>query len=271
MQCDQARPHCSQCIRANRSCPGYRDHLSLLFRDQSQDVIRKATAVTATESRKTKKTRAQGPARTGFPSGSSESLANGTVTLMDTNFSSNECRQQGLFQLTKQATRSLSPSMLRPNPTTNEAVSFLIHSGLLRHFSWTREDEIRLGAPQGSPSHQAMMASMAAVGMAMLSSVRKSSTMKVTAAREFGSALTLVNTALSDKVQAKSHFTLAAVLLLSIFEVRGEILLAICVRKLTYGILDCYVKEAGRSRCLDQSCLWRSGVARIERSRPISG
>lgn len=138
---------------------------------------------------------------------------------MDTNFSSNECRQQGLFQLTKQATRSLSPSMLRPNPTTNEAVSFLIHSGLLRHFSWTREDEIRLGAPQGSPSHQAMMASMAAVGMAMLSSVRKSSTMKVTAAREFGSALTLVNTALSDKVQAKSHFTLAAVLLLSIFEI----------------------------------------------------
>ena len=43
-QCDKARPECSQCVRAGKQCPGYRDQLSLMFRDESTKVIQKAHA-----------------------------------------------------------------------------------------------------------------------------------------------------------------------------------------------------------------------------------
>ncbi|KAK9365303.1 hypothetical protein V1509DRAFT_571240 [Lipomyces kononenkoae] len=42
IKCDQVTPACSQCLRANKRCPGYRDQLDLLFREQSEEVARKA-------------------------------------------------------------------------------------------------------------------------------------------------------------------------------------------------------------------------------------
>ncbi|PWY76036.1 hypothetical protein BO94DRAFT_473979 [Aspergillus sclerotioniger CBS 115572] len=42
LKCDRSTPSCSQCMRARVPCPGYRDTLDLNFRDQSDDVIRKA-------------------------------------------------------------------------------------------------------------------------------------------------------------------------------------------------------------------------------------
>ncbi|XXG96476.1 SAGA complex subunit Sgf73 [Hypoxylon texense] len=42
--CDKKRPECSQCIRVGKKCPGYRDQLSLMFRDESSKVIQKAHA-----------------------------------------------------------------------------------------------------------------------------------------------------------------------------------------------------------------------------------
>ncbi|RYC54501.1 hypothetical protein CHU98_g11705 [Xylaria longipes] len=44
IKCDKKRPECSQCIRVGKRCPGYRDQLSLLFRDESTKVIQKAHA-----------------------------------------------------------------------------------------------------------------------------------------------------------------------------------------------------------------------------------
>ena len=53
-QCDQIDPACSQCLRAGKACPGYRDQLSLLFRDESEKVVRKAkTSKSTAEHRKT--------------------------------------------------------------------------------------------------------------------------------------------------------------------------------------------------------------------------
>lgn len=43
-QCDKVRPQCTQCVRVGRQCPGYRDQLSLMFRDESTKVIQKAHA-----------------------------------------------------------------------------------------------------------------------------------------------------------------------------------------------------------------------------------
>ncbi|KAF4984386.1 hypothetical protein FZEAL_430 [Fusarium zealandicum] len=44
IKCDKVKPECSQCIRVGRKCPGYRDQLSLMFRDESSKVIQKAHA-----------------------------------------------------------------------------------------------------------------------------------------------------------------------------------------------------------------------------------
>ncbi|KAI1148676.1 hypothetical protein F4825DRAFT_433263 [Nemania diffusa] len=44
IKCDKKRSECSQCIRVGKKCPGYRDQLSLMFRDESSKVIQKAHA-----------------------------------------------------------------------------------------------------------------------------------------------------------------------------------------------------------------------------------
>ncbi|KAE8394693.1 hypothetical protein BDV23DRAFT_146956, partial [Aspergillus alliaceus] len=43
-RCDKALPGCGQCHRMGQQCPGYRDPTSLIFRDQSSQVIDKARA-----------------------------------------------------------------------------------------------------------------------------------------------------------------------------------------------------------------------------------
>ncbi|RSL59127.1 hypothetical protein CEP54_007418 [Fusarium duplospermum] len=44
IKCDKVKPECSQCIRVGKRCPGYRDQLSLMFRDESNKVMQKAHA-----------------------------------------------------------------------------------------------------------------------------------------------------------------------------------------------------------------------------------
>ncbi|EJP65767.1 C6 finger domain protein [Beauveria bassiana ARSEF 2860] len=41
-RCDKAHPECGQCRRMGQKCPGYRDPSSLIFRDESSQVIDKA-------------------------------------------------------------------------------------------------------------------------------------------------------------------------------------------------------------------------------------
>lgn len=41
IKCNKLRPECSQCIRAGKTCPGYRDQLSLMFRDETVKVRNK--------------------------------------------------------------------------------------------------------------------------------------------------------------------------------------------------------------------------------------
>ncbi|KAL5003680.1 hypothetical protein BDV10DRAFT_1701 [Aspergillus recurvatus] len=44
IKCDRARPECSQCKRAHQECSGYRDEVSLLFRDENERIIRRSKA-----------------------------------------------------------------------------------------------------------------------------------------------------------------------------------------------------------------------------------
>ncbi|KAM0455015.1 hypothetical protein ACHAPV_007902 [Trichoderma viride] len=44
IRCDQKEPGCGQCIKRHIECPGYRNMVDLMFRDESNDVIKKATS-----------------------------------------------------------------------------------------------------------------------------------------------------------------------------------------------------------------------------------
>lgn len=43
LQCDQQEPACGQCEKRQQTCPGYRNIVDLMFRDESSHVIQKAT------------------------------------------------------------------------------------------------------------------------------------------------------------------------------------------------------------------------------------
>lgn len=202
-----------------------------MFRDESKDVIRKATAATRRKSKGPKRT-----SRPGSPSGN-DSLPERQGLTVDIdlrdiiiNIDPLQCQRQAVLQ--QQQLLSL------PNPTQGEAAYFLIHSQTSPIASWMMNNEVAspLVSREGSFGHQAMMASMASVGMAMLSRIRNSPSMKVEAEHQYGSALKLVNAALSDKVEAKTHSTLTAVLLLAMFEVRTS---AIAV---SYSSPHCFAK-----------------------------
>ncbi|TGO42720.1 hypothetical protein BHYA_0006g01230 [Botrytis hyacinthi] len=45
IKCDQKLPACTQCIRVDKICPGYRDQLELYFRDENEKTLRKANSM----------------------------------------------------------------------------------------------------------------------------------------------------------------------------------------------------------------------------------
>ena len=235
IRCDQARPACSQCTKASRACSGYRDQLSLMFRDESQQVVRKANssataARRATKSPKRAATRAGTPASsstTGLKSSRSPSLPQGSPTpeasVSDlTSFDSSPGRVEALEPAMKpqsdQQTLNVQPSYY---PTQDEAVCYF-----LRYNAWPGAFWMLNATPDifmqnnRSSSLQAMKAGVVSVGTGMLSRIRRCPSLKLAAEREYGTALRHMNSAVTDVVEARAHPTLAAVLLLAIFEVR---------------------------------------------------
>ncbi|OJJ34858.1 hypothetical protein ASPWEDRAFT_51110 [Aspergillus wentii DTO 134E9] len=229
IRCDQARPSCSQCIRTQRACPGYRDALSLMFRDESQDVVRKAKKASPPgRSPKTSKKTSRAPspvgsARTVCPSGDS-SLSEANTSAGSVIFSDPKDDSQ-LLQLAQQHYRwrqPTSPSFgTEPSytPTDNDAVGFFFRHNIWPGSFWMVENGYEiLTQTRGSPSQRAMKSSIVAVGTALLSRTRKSPSLELVAEKEYGSALEHMAAAVSNDVEAKSNPTLASVLLLAIFE-----------------------------------------------------
>ncbi|PYI01879.1 hypothetical protein BO78DRAFT_326544, partial [Aspergillus sclerotiicarbonarius CBS 121057] len=178
--CDQAKPSCSQCIRAKVDCPGYRTGLDYNFRDQSRDVIRKAQRQAQKESETIiRKRPANGPrflvAESPAPSSTllqpMEELAKGYVF---TNYIARGNRGAYMPYLST-LTKHLE------NSAVNDALS--------------------------------------AAGLAALSNIYMSPRLMSTAREYYMSALSQTGHALNTAVLCKKDGTLAAVVLLGMFEV----------------------------------------------------
>ncbi|GKZ25247.1 hypothetical protein AbraIFM66951_003487 [Aspergillus brasiliensis] len=75
------------------------------------------------------------------------------------------------------------------------------------------------GEPAESVGQKAMMASIASVGLVNLASIQKSSSMRLSARREYTRALQLTNAALCDPDLVTADSTLTAIVCLSLFEI----------------------------------------------------
>ncbi|KAH8694179.1 hypothetical protein BGW36DRAFT_430199 [Talaromyces proteolyticus] len=221
IKCDQGRPACWQCTRMGRECSGYRDELSLMFRDESESVRRKAgsSPSPSATSASGRKTLSRSP-RPAFPGQKAASVATSgsTTSIEDIGFDFDSNSEHRF--LTGQARQS----PLGMHPTTSlsrqEAVCFFLQShaipgtllmtDALTHF---------LMQSGGSLAQQAIQSSIVAVASAMLARVRNDASLRQEARREYGATLRLVNKTLADTNEAKTNQALGAVVLLSLYEI----------------------------------------------------
>ncbi|KAJ5155805.1 hypothetical protein N7492_008608 [Penicillium capsulatum] len=202
IRCDQARPTCTQCRRTKRECPGYRDELSLMFRDESQLTVRKAVAGPSASAASRQRQSRSGLSCTGSP----EQKRAGDASAGST-----------------RAVQQREPSPLWIEPTTgfsrNEAISFFLQSHAIPgSFLMTDSSPKFLTDPGASLNQRAMQAAVIAVGSAMLSRVRGVPSLRQLARREYGVALQLVNKVLADSEEAKTNMAMGVVVLLALYE-----------------------------------------------------
>ncbi|KAJ5774958.1 hypothetical protein N7457_009854 [Penicillium paradoxum] len=216
IRCDQVRPACSQCNRAKRDCPGYRDQLSLMFRDESKSVVRKAAAAKHRNERTDQ--RADRSSRTAIQERNPVRPGLTTVVEPDFAFSSDPHHIYFMQQL-GQCPLEIQPSQ-EIDTAKHEAICYFLQSNAIPGTFWTTDMVSKFLSQTGGPASQkAMQASVVATATAMLSRVRGLPSLKEVAHREYGSALRLLNSALADINEAKTNQTLGTVVLLAIYEV----------------------------------------------------
>lgn len=116
-----------------------------------------------------------------------------------------------------------NPFGVRPSsdPTEFEAICFFLRCNTWPGAYWTEPGKYpSLFVTSGSASQRVLEASIAASGSAMLSRINKSQPLKLAAEKHYSNALSLMASTLSDGVEARANSTLAAVLIMTLFEVR---------------------------------------------------
>ncbi|KAE8409224.1 hypothetical protein BDV37DRAFT_293823 [Aspergillus pseudonomiae] len=189
IKCDRAEPTCSQCVRAFFSCPGYRDLQQLHYRNENEKVRFRVRSAQYSTERQVGLAKETGP----------------------------QSRQAFKAAVVAQSLQSLPASL--SSSTSAESVGFFFRYYVLED---GHNIPIYLSASQmevlaaNSPS---VMQSLVAVGLAGLSNIKKSPDLMSKATEEYTRALHLINGALKDEAQRKSDATLAATMLLGMFEV----------------------------------------------------
>ncbi|GLA82229.1 hypothetical protein AtubIFM56815_006411 [Aspergillus tubingensis] len=194
VKCDEARPVCGRCRKARRTCSGYRDPHSVWFRDESDAVARRVK-------------------RSATLDKESSSTEPSVLTLARRNTSQEV--YPGHYPL-----RFPLAIVNFALDHTFQATCFFLNTYTWFNASSTVETSFKHGAGSTeSLGQKAMMASIASVGLANLASMQRSSSMRLSARREYTKALQLTNSALSDPELVTADTTLTAIVCLSLFEI----------------------------------------------------
>lgn len=175
-------------MRAQVDCPGYRDLLDWNFRDQSEDVIRKSQ-----QSARRK--------RTAATSSSSTATTSTTSTTSTSSVQNVTPPRNGLTYPIQELARA------------HLFVNYMSGGPCGGHMSYL------LPLMKDSRNSPVLTTALAAVGLAALSNIRLSPRMMLQARKEYTTALSQTNHALRDHILSKRDDTLAAVVLLGMFEV----------------------------------------------------
>ncbi|KAK1520022.1 hypothetical protein CPAR01_15073 [Colletotrichum paranaense] len=246
IKCDKVKPECSQCIRVGKKCPGYRDQLSLMFRDESTKVIKKAhaqwgvtdgaengaeraSASTAPSppasspsySRKGSPNSKRSASRSGaanVPSPASSS-ASFSASPSSTYRSAGSSSPPTLPAVKEEHNRESSPPTLQIGSTLEEqGVQFYVNRYLIGH-----PDEPKNGQDlntEGWIWHPAVQDVMCAVGLAGLHNLTGNAKMMSTAREKYGSALRHTGKLIRPPHTPSIDVTMRAVVALAMFEVR---------------------------------------------------
>ncbi|RAL16045.1 Zn(II)2Cys6 transcription factor [Aspergillus homomorphus CBS 101889] len=187
VKCDETRPFCSRCAKAQRTCSGYRDQLSLWFKDESDATVHKLRALHKPSSEDLTPQRAVVAVRHAVAQAYYHQHPVSSVPVL--NFALDH-----IFQATC--------LFLKSYPWLN--VSCLVEQAQTRTLS--------IG-------QKAMMTGIASVGLANLANLHKSQSFQLTSRREYTTALQLTNAALHDVAAVKEDTTLTAVACLSLYEI----------------------------------------------------
>lgn len=184
-------------MRARVDCPGYRDLLDLGFRDQSQDVIRKSQRLTRKQQR--------------------------TVPIVAST-AEDTTEDPVDHSVVRTAALPFETGGLSPRRGPAYPVQELAKGYLFSHYmsGGPRGGHMSYLIPLVTDSrNSAVNAALNAVGLAALSNIRLAPQMMLKARREYTTALSQTNHALKDAVLSKRDDTLAAVVLLGMFEVNN--------------------------------------------------
>ncbi|KPM46280.1 hypothetical protein AK830_g314 [Neonectria ditissima] len=248
IRCDQGEPSCGQCEKRHQTCPGYRNLVDLMFRDESSHVINKAAKTRSRAARK----KAQTPGPTS-PSPSPRPVPSAPVpsasTKPVTKKSASRRRGPVLSILTPRSSSSPSQASTDSNDGDAATGDYCLHDlysdqVLLDEplpeslqergtaFFWSRYVAADNGCHQNfsfiydvwkppdtdDAKVDAVRVSMAAVGLAGLSQLTGCKETMHRARQSYGIALKLTNTALCNPEECIKDTTLLAVLILGRYE-----------------------------------------------------
>ncbi|KAK7208672.1 hypothetical protein V2G26_015850 [Clonostachys chloroleuca] len=212
IKCDKLRPDCSQCVRVSKKCPGYRDQLSLMFRDESSKVIQKAHAQwgvddvpEASGSTLTEPTSSKPPAST---------LPHDQISAASTLPSPPSSHAGFSTDLAPYLHGGVHPSI--GESYEDQGFRFYINRYLIGHPDEPRTAaELSMGGWHWDP---ALRDIFTAVGLAGLSNLKGDLELMSTARRQYGSALRTAGQLIQSKQQPSVDVTSRLVVLLALFE-----------------------------------------------------
>lgn len=225
MQCDKRKPECSQCVRVSKKCPGYRDQLSLMFRDESSKVMQKAHAqwgVEAAESSGSSSSSSSASSSSDSPSPPSSTSSvdlSPVSTRSDPSPPARSSRAAAAAAAAVVARRNVSPAAHYMEPSwQDKGIRFFID-----HFVIGLPDEaadVQSLGQQDWVFHRHMQNTMAAVGLAGMGNLRNDKQLMSNAHSTYGAALRDTGKALAAGTGGSYNFMIRSVLMLAMFEVR---------------------------------------------------
>lgn len=221
IKCDQVDPACSQCLRAGKECTGYRDQLSLLFRNENEKVVRKAQLPRNKQLLEQQRRQRTEEKR---PSGSDD-VPNSSVDSSDASSKPNQAALSGWLSTSASGPESATPSplsypsTLNPLPIQDEGIKFFF-----THYvtAITKGLAIDLPSPPLWPLldiNKLYFNAVSSVGFAGLSNVTKNPSHMETARKKYAASLSDITTALKDTSKSDLNATFVSVMLLAAFEI----------------------------------------------------